>query len=80
MNHGQLEHVALQVRNQNGGAYREKSLSHVYLLKKARITSPQVKMEFGKVWRKRMIEKLVKQGTCIACGHEREILTLPATQ
>jgi hypothetical protein len=54
MNHGQLEHVALQVRNQNGGAYRGKSLYQICLMKKARITSPQDKMEFGKVWRKWM--------------------------
>lgn len=80
MNYGQLEHLALQVRNQNGGAYREKSLCQVCLMKKARITSPQDKMEFGKVWRKWMIDKLVKQGTCVVCGHEREIMTLPATQ
>jgi hypothetical protein len=80
MNHEQLEHLALQVRNHNGGAYREKSLCQVCLMKKAHIASPQDKMEFGKVWRKWMMDKLVRQGTCIVCGHEREIMTLPATQ
>jgi hypothetical protein len=27
-----------------------------------------------------MMDKVVKHGTCIVCGHEREIMTLPATQ
>ena len=75
MNYTQLEHLALQVRNHNGGAYRAKSLCKACLMKKARITSPHDQMEFGKVWRK----WVVKQGTCLVCGHAKEIMTLPAT-
>jgi len=40
MNRGQMRHLAMQVRNENGGAYRDKSLCQGCLKEKAGITAP----------------------------------------
>jgi hypothetical protein len=79
MNHGQLRHLAMQVRNHNGGAYRDKSLCQGCLMENAGITAPEDQMEFEIVWSEWFAQKMVKNGTCVECGREKEIMTLPAT-
>jgi hypothetical protein len=80
MNTQQLIHLAVQVRNQNGGQYRNKSLCQACLMKKAGITAPEDQMEFETVWVQWTLEKMAKDGTCIVYGEEKEVMTLPATQ
>jgi hypothetical protein len=80
VNYGQLRYLALQVRNQNGGAYRDKRLCQGCLKEKAGITATEDQLEFEMVWSEWFAQKMVKHGTCVVCGREKEIMTLPATQ
>ena len=76
----ELELLALQVRNHDGGAYRDKSLCRACLMEKAGITAPQDQMTFEQVWYGWFVKKMVRNGTCVGCGLAKEIMTLPATQ
>jgi hypothetical protein len=80
MNRQQLEHIVLQVRNQNGGAYRGKSLCEACLMAKASITVPEDQIELHTIWNQWFTRKLITKGTCVVCGHESETMNLPATQ
>ena len=80
MNRTQLKHLALQVRNKDGGKYRDKSLCQECIMKLAPITSPEDKMDFEILWHEWITEELVRRGTCFLCTYERELMTLPATQ
>ena len=76
MDRKQLGHLALQVRLQNNGTYRGKSLCQTCLMEKASITAPEDQLEFEQVWHEWV--KMLARDRCTVCGEQKETMTLPA--
>lgn len=76
MNQNHLEHLALQVRSQDHGAYRGKPLCQACLMEKANISAPEDRMAFEHVWHQWV--KMLKRDRCVVCGEQKETMTLPA--
>ena len=78
MNQKHLERLALQVRWQDNGTYRGKSLCQTCLMGKATISSPEDRMTFGHVWHQ--WRKMLKRDRCVVCGELKETMRLPANE
>jgi hypothetical protein len=71
----QLKHLALQVRRQDHGTYRGKTLCQPCLMEKAAISSPEDQMTFELVWHQWV--KMLKRDRCVVCGELKETMLLP---
>ena len=76
MDQKQLEQLALQVRWQDNGVYRGKSLCQPCLMEKGAISIPEDQLIFEQVWH-RWANRL-KRDRCVVCGELKETMILPA--
>jgi len=76
MDQQQLEQLALQVRWQDNGVYRGKSLCQPCLMEKGAISITEDQLIFEQVWH-RWATRL-KRDRCVVCGELKETMILPA--
>ena len=72
----QLEQRTLQVRWQDNGTYRRKSLCQTCLMEKGAISTPEDRLTFEQVWHQ-WWNRLTRD-RCVVCGELKETLILPA--
>jgi len=78
MDQKQLEHLVLQVRWQDNGIYRGKSLCQACLMEKGAIAIPEDQLTFDQVWHQ--WATLLKRDRCVVCGELKETMILPARE
>ena len=72
----QLVRRALEVRWQEDGRYRGKTLCQACLMDKAKISVPEDRRTFDLVWHQ--WGTILIRDRCVVCGELKETMTLPA--